>query len=127
MLPLSAKTNAKREHYHSSRQNTSPPNATPSFRWMCRHLVATEGADGMDTTIEVSIPVDPDAASMLADPQKRAEMGQLISTVLRESAEPDPLIRAIRAVQADVRASGITEAEIDAELAAWKAERQMRT
>jgi hypothetical protein len=81
----------------------------------------------MDTTIEVSIPVDPDAASMLADPQKRAEMGQLISTVLRESAEQDPLIRAIRAVQADVRASGITEAEIDAELAAWKAERQMRT
>ncbi len=80
----------------------------------------------MDTTIEVSIPVDPDAASMLADPQKRAEMGQLISTILRESAEQDPLIRAIRAVQADAVAAGLTAEEVDAELAAYKMESKLR-
>jgi hypothetical protein len=78
----------------------------------------------MDGLIEVPIPVEPEVAAMLEDPRSREEMGRLISRTLRPSAEANPLIRALRAVQADAAASGITEAEIEAELAAYNAERR---
>jgi hypothetical protein len=78
----------------------------------------------MDGLIEVLIPVEPEVAAMLDDPRSREEMGRLISRTLRSSAEANPLIEALRAAQADAAASGITEAEIEAELAAYNAERR---
>jgi hypothetical protein len=66
----------------------------------------------MDKTVDVTIPVDPEAAAALA------------SRVLRPHSGPSPLAQAIAEMKADARAAGLTDADIDAELAAYNAERR---
>jgi hypothetical protein len=78
----------------------------------------------MDGTIDVTIPVEPDAAAPLMDARNRAAVGRLVSRVLRRPASQSPLARAIAELQADARAAGLTDADIDAELAACNAERR---
>jgi hypothetical protein len=76
----------------------------------------------MDTIIDVTIPVEPDAAAALADASNRAAIGRPVSRVLRPRAGPSALARAIAEMRADARSAGLTDADIDAELAAYKAE-----
>ena len=78
----------------------------------------------MGNTVDVTIPVDPQAAAALRDVRNRAAVGRLVSRVLHPQPGDDPLIEAIAALKAEVRAAGLTDEEIDAELAAYNAERR---
>ena len=80
----------------------------------------------MNNTVDVAIPVEPEAAAVLADPRNRAAVGRLVSRVLRPRSGPSPLAQAIAEMKADARAAGLTDADIDAELAAYNAERRDR-
>lgn len=80
----------------------------------------------MDSTVDVTIPVEPEAAAALADARNRAAVGRLVSRVLRPHAGPSPLGQAIAALKAEARAAGLADADIDAELAAYNAERRDR-
>ena len=78
----------------------------------------------MDDTVDVTIPVEPEVAATLADARNRAAVGRLVSRVLRPRSGPSPLAQAIAEMKADARAAGLTDAEIDAELATTNAERR---
>ncbi len=78
----------------------------------------------MGNTVDVTIPVDPQAAAALRDARNRAAVGRLVTRVLHPQPGDDPLIEAIAALKAEIRAAGLTDDEIDAELAACNAERR---
>jgi hypothetical protein len=80
----------------------------------------------MDNMIDVTIPVEPEAAAALADTRNRQAAGRLISRVFSSRSGPSPLAQATAALKADVRRAGLTDAEIDAELAAYNTERPGR-
>jgi hypothetical protein len=80
----------------------------------------------MDSTVDVTIPVEPDVAAALADARNRAAVGRLVSRVLRPRSGPSALAQAIAELKAEARAVGLTDADIDTELAAYNAERRDR-
>ena len=71
-------------------------------------------------TVDVPIPVEPDVVAVLGDARTRAAMGRLVSRVLRPRSGPSALAQAI----ADARAASLTDADINAELEAYNAERR---
>ena len=77
----------------------------------------------MDKTVDVTIPVEPEAAVALADVRNREAVGRLVSRVLRPRSGPSPLAEAIAEMKADATAAGLT----DAELAAYNSERRDRS
>jgi hypothetical protein len=80
----------------------------------------------MDDTVLVEIPVSRDVANLLKNRQNRDRLGELVSKMLRPvSAETDPLAALITELKADAQAAGLTDKEIDAELAAYNAERRL--
>jgi hypothetical protein len=81
----------------------------------------------MDATVDVIIPVDTEAAAALADARNREAVGRLVSRVLRPRSGPSALALAITELKAEARAAGLTDAEIDGELAAYNAERRGRS
>ena len=78
----------------------------------------------MSKTVDVTMPVEPETAAALEDERDREAVGRLISRVLRPVSGPTPLARAIAAMKAEVRAADLTDGDIDAELAAYNAERR---
>lgn len=80
----------------------------------------------MDRTVDVIIPVEPEAAAALADARNREAVGRLVSRVLRRRSGPSPLAEAIAELKGEARAAGLTDADIEAELAAYNAERRDR-
>ena len=80
----------------------------------------------MDKTVDVTIPVEPEAAAALADARNRHAVGRLVSRVLRPHAGPSPLAQAIAEMKADARKAGLGDADVDTELAAYNAERRNR-
>ncbi len=80
----------------------------------------------MDKTVDVTIPVEPEAAAALADARNRDAVGRLVSRVLRPRSGPSALAQAIAELKAEARAACLTDAEIDAELAAHNTERRDR-
>jgi hypothetical protein len=78
----------------------------------------------MDSTVDVTIPVEPEAAAALADTRNSEAIGRLISRMLNPRPGPTPLARAIADLKVEVTAAGLTDAEIDAELATCNAERR---
>ena len=78
----------------------------------------------MSKTVDVTMPVEPETAAALEDERDREAVGRLISRVLRPGSGPTPLARAIAAMKAEVRAADLTDGDIDAELAAYNAERR---
>ena len=78
----------------------------------------------MENTVDVTIPVEPEAAAALADVRNREAIGRLVSRVLRPRSGPSPLAQAIAEMKAAARAAGMTDADIDAELATYNAERR---
>ena len=78
----------------------------------------------MPDTVPVTIEVESDAAAALGDPRTRAAMGRLVSRVLNPRPGPSELAQAIAAAKAEARATGLTDADIDAELTAYNAERR---
>ena len=80
----------------------------------------------MDKTVDVTIPVEPEAAAALTDLRNREAVGRLVSRIFRPASGSTPLAQAIAEIKADARATGLSDAEIDAELAAYNAERRER-
>lgn len=78
----------------------------------------------MPDTVSVTIEVEPGAAVALGDPRTRAAMGRLVSRVLNPRPGPSELTQAIAAAKAEARTAGLTDTDIDAELAAYNAERR---
>ena len=78
----------------------------------------------MDNTVDVIIPVEPEAAAALADMRNREAVGRLISRVFNPHSQPSTLAQAIAALKAEVRGAGLTDGDIDSELTAYNAERR---
>jgi hypothetical protein len=81
----------------------------------------------MPDTVPVTIDVEPAAAAVLVDPRTRAAVGRLVSRVLTPHPGPSELAQAIVAAKAEARAAGLTDADIDAELEAYNAQRRGST
>ncbi len=78
----------------------------------------------MRSTVTVTLEVEKSAAAALGDPRTRAAMGRLVSRVLNPSPGPSPLAQAIAEAKTEARAAGLTDSDIDAELAAYNSERR---
>ena len=76
----------------------------------------------MDTTVEVTLPVDAEAAEALNSPARREAAGRYLSSLLKAGRIRDVLAEAIADAKLEARASGLTDEDIDAELSAWRAE-----
>ena len=77
----------------------------------------------MDGDVIVGIPVSPEAAGLLLDRQRVEAVGKLISDLLHPwSPAHDPLAGMIAEIKSRARADGLTDADIDEELAAYNAE-----
>ena len=77
----------------------------------------------MDDTVDVTIPVLPEVARALESPARREAAGRVLSGLLKGGRVRDVLAEAIADVKREARANGLTDEDIDAELAAWRAER----
>ncbi len=79
----------------------------------------------MNQVVMAPIPLSPEAADALRDePAKLFMVGGLVEDVLRALAPTDPLSAMMEAVGRKAQAAGLTETDVDAELAAWNAERR---
>jgi hypothetical protein len=78
----------------------------------------------MDNTVDVTIPVEPEAAAALTDARNREAVGRLVSRVLRPRSGPSPLAAAIAELKEAVRDGGLSDADIEAELAKYNTERR---
>jgi hypothetical protein len=78
----------------------------------------------MGETVDVTIPIDAEAAPALDNPARRRAIGRYLSGLLKEGRLPDALAEAIGEAKSEVRAQGLTDEDIDAELAAWRTERR---
>ena len=76
-------------------------------------------------TIDIEIPLDEEAARALqADPVKRQVLGRLLSDWLRPEGQAERLLRAMDQAATQAEANGLTEDMLNAELAAYNAERR---
>jgi hypothetical protein len=74
----------------------------------------------------VEIPVSREVAAALSDPRKRSRVGKLVTDLVKPQAdEDDPLFALFADIKREVQADGLTDEEIDAELAAYNAERRL--
>jgi hypothetical protein len=78
----------------------------------------------MDSTVDVTLPVDAEAAKALDSPARREAAGRYLSSLLKGGRVRDVLAEAIADAKREARASGLTDEDIDAELGAWRAERK---
>jgi hypothetical protein len=76
----------------------------------------------MTGAVNVEIPISADVADLLKDAARRELIGRLVSRVLQSWQGQDPLAAEIRAAKQEARLSGLSDADIDAELAAYNAE-----
>ncbi|WP_162914558.1 hypothetical protein [Desertibaculum subflavum] len=80
----------------------------------------------MNDTVMVQIPVSREAAAALQEQARREKVGKLVSNLLRpEAPVSDPLAALIAEIKAAARAEGLSDKEIDAELAAYNADRRL--
>jgi hypothetical protein len=77
----------------------------------------------LTNTIDVIIPVEPEAAAALQDARKREAIGRIVSRILRPHPGQDLLLDAMQRLSADAKTKGLTPEILEAELAAHKAER----
>ncbi len=80
----------------------------------------------MNDVVMVEIPVTPEAAEALGDLARRRRIGKLVSSMLRpQSPGDDPLAAVFASIKSVARADGLTDEEIEAELAAYNDERRL--
>jgi hypothetical protein len=77
----------------------------------------------MDNTVDVTIPIDAEAAKALESPARREAVGRYLSSLLKGGRARDVLAEAIAEAKREARANGVTDEAIDAELNEWRAER----
>jgi hypothetical protein len=75
----------------------------------------------MNETVKIEVPVAPATAEALSDPERLAAMGRLIDRLMGRGAD-DPLGALLERTAAEAQASGLTDQDIDEELAAYNAE-----
>ena len=80
----------------------------------------------MDKTVDVTIPVELEAAAALADARNREAVGRLVSRIFRPASGSTPLAQAIAEIKAGASVAGLSDAEIDAELTAYNTARRER-
>jgi hypothetical protein len=78
----------------------------------------------MEHTVDVTIPIDAEVASAFETPARREAAGRYLSSLLKGGRLRDILAEAIAEAKQEAHAKGLTDAEIDNELAAWRAERR---
>jgi hypothetical protein len=76
----------------------------------------------MSQVSKIEIPVAAATAAALADGRRLEAIGRLVDRLVRPGAD-EPLIALLAQSAAEAQAAGLTEAEIEAELAAYNVER----
>jgi hypothetical protein len=76
----------------------------------------------MDGLVDVTIPVDGAVAEALRSPPRREAAGRVLGRLIQGGQLRDVLAGAIAEAKLEARSNGLTDADIDAELAAWRAE-----
>jgi hypothetical protein len=76
----------------------------------------------MSSTVQVTIPIESEAAKALEAPARREAVGRYLSGLLKGGRLPIVLAEAIADTKREARASGLTDDDIDAELEAWRVE-----
>jgi len=77
----------------------------------------------MSQVSKIEIPVEEATAAALTDARRREAVGRLIDRLVRPGAD-DPLIALFERISAEARDAGLTDDDINAELAAYNAERR---
>lgn len=77
----------------------------------------------MNQTSKIEIPVEEATAAALSDMRRREAVGRLVDRLVRPGVD-DPLVALFDRTAAEAREAGLTEAEVEAELAAYNAERR---
>jgi hypothetical protein len=72
---------------------------------------------------KIEIPVEEATAAALSNARRREAVGRLVDRLVRPGAD-DPLIALFERTAAEARDAELTEADIEAELAAYNAERR---
>lgn len=75
------------------------------------------------TTVTVELQVDEETAARLTDPRQLAAVTELVNRAVRPTGNHDPLALLMLQTRRAAAEAGLTDEDIDAELAAWKAER----
>lgn len=78
----------------------------------------------MTKVSKIEIPVQPETALALSDARRLEAVGRLVDRLVHPDAD-DPLIALFQRTSAEAEAAGLTQDDIDAELAAHKAERRV--
>jgi len=73
---------------------------------------------------KIEIPVEEATAAALSDVRRREAVGRLVDRLVRPGSD-DPLIALFGRTATEAREAGLTEPEIEAELAAYNAERRV--
>jgi hypothetical protein len=76
----------------------------------------------MDNLIDVTIPLEPEAAKALENQARREAIGRYLSSLLKGDRMANVLAEAIAAAKREAHTNGLTDEDIDAELEAWRAE-----
>jgi hypothetical protein len=71
----------------------------------------------MPSAVDVVIPVEPEPAAALTDARSREAVGRLASRILRPRTGLSPLAPAIAEMKAAARVAGLSDVDIDADLA----------
>jgi hypothetical protein len=77
----------------------------------------------MNELVTIEIEVDQETAQALRDPRRRQAVGRLVDRMVRARLGEDPLLDAMARLSADAKAKGLTPEILEAELAAYRAER----
>lgn len=77
----------------------------------------------MNEASKIEIPVAAATAAALSGARQRDAVGRLVDRLVRPGAD-DPLVALFERMSADAQAAGLTQDEIDAELAAYNSERR---
>jgi hypothetical protein len=78
----------------------------------------------MNEVVTIEIEVEQETAQALRDPRRRQAVGRLVDRMVRPTEGNDPLAAVLTATRRAARKAGLTDADIDAEIAAYRAERR---
>ena len=78
----------------------------------------------MEKTVDVTIPMDSEAARALESPARREALGRYLSEMLKGGRIREALAEAIADAKCEARATGLSDDDIDEKIDAWRAGRR---
>lgn len=79
----------------------------------------------MGKLVKIELEVTEEAAEALSDESRRRRVGEFVSSMVRpDGSDDDPLVRIFRETQKAAEEIGLTAEDVEAELAAYNAERR---